>query len=40
VESTARASSGGLHLAVDSIGIKMLGEGEWKAKEHGAEYRR
>jgi hypothetical protein len=29
----------GLHLLVDSTGIKMLGEGEWKTKKHGAEYR-
>ncbi len=30
----------GLHLLVDSTGVKMLGEGEWKTKKHGAEYRR
>ena len=30
----------GLHLLIDSTGIKMLGEGEWKTKKHGAEYRR
>lgn len=30
----------GLHLLVDSTGIKMLGEGEWKMKKHGAHYRR
>jgi len=30
----------GLHLLVDSTGIKMLGEGEWKRKKHGADYRR
>src|SRR5277367_1964741 len=35
-----RSSQGGLHLLVDSTGIKMLGEGEWKTKKHGAEYRR
>ncbi|QJE03650.1 IS5 family transposase (plasmid) [Massilia forsythiae] len=29
-----------LHLLVDSTGIKMLGEGEWKTKKHGADYRR
>lgn len=29
-----------LHLLVDSTGIKMLGEGEWKRKKHGADYRR
>lgn len=30
----------GLHLLVDSTGIKMLGEGEWNTKKHGADYRR
>ena len=25
---------------MDSTGIKFLGEGEWKRKKHGAEYRR
>ena len=29
----------GLHLLVDSTGIKMLGDGEWKTKKHGADYR-
>ena len=29
-----------LHLLIDSTGIKMLGEGEWKRKKHGADYRR
>lgn len=33
-------STTGLHLLIDSTGIKMLGEGEWKTKKHGAEYRR
>jgi hypothetical protein len=35
-----RANPNGLHLLVDSTGVKMLGEGEWKTKKHGAEYRR
>lgn len=35
-----RHSSGGLHLLVDSTGIKMMGEGEWKTRKHGASYRR
>lgn len=35
-----RASSGGLHLLIDSTGIKMMGEGEWKTRKHGASYRR
>jgi len=29
-----------LHLLVDSTGIKMLGEGGWKTKKCGADYRR
>ena len=33
-------TTAGLHLLVDSTGIKMLGEGEWKTKKHGADYRR
>jgi len=39
VEITARPSRGGPHLLVESTGIEMLGEGEWKTKKHGAEYR-
>lgn len=35
-----RPCSGGLHLLVDSTGIKMMGEGEWKTRKHGASYRR
>ena len=33
-------SSDGLHLLVDFTGLKLLGEGEWKRKKHGPEYRR
>ncbi len=29
-----------LHLLVGSTGIKMLGEGKWKTKKHGADDRR
>lgn len=29
-----------LHLLVDSTGLKICGEGEWKVKKHGAEYSR
>ena len=32
-------SKAGLSLLVASTGIKFLGEGEWKSKKHGAEYR-
>ncbi|ACO74982.1 Probable transposase [Laribacter hongkongensis HLHK9] len=27
-----------MHLLVDSTGLKICGEGEWKVKKHGAEY--
>jgi IS5 family transposase len=40
VELDGRPSSGGLRLLVDSTGIKMTGEGEWKTRKHGASYRR
>ena len=33
-------SSDGLHLLIESTGMKFLAEGEWKRKKHGAEYRR
>ncbi|WP_374663499.1 IS5 family transposase [Acinetobacter sp.] len=33
-------SSDGLHLLVDSTGLKFLGESEWKRKKHQPEYRR
>ena len=39
VNLVGRANSGGLHLLVDSTGIKMTGEGEWKTRKHGASYR-
>lgn len=35
-----RLAKGPLHLAVDSTGIKLHGEGEWKVRLHGAEKRR
>ena len=40
VQLNYRPSNTPLHLLVDSTGIKFLGEGEWKRKKHGAEYRR
>ncbi|WP_075790967.1 IS5 family transposase [Massilia putida] len=36
----ARATTTGLNFLVHSTGIKMLGEGEWKTKKRGADYRR
>src|SRR5918997_2205760 len=35
-----RPGSGPLHLAVDSTGVKLYGEGEWKVRLHGADKRR
>jgi hypothetical protein len=35
-----RLSGGPLHLAVDSTGVKLYGEGEWKVRLHGADKRR
>lgn len=35
-----RPRQNGLHLLVDSTGVKTIGEGEWKTRKHGAEYRR
>lgn len=40
VQLPYRPSRTALDLPVDSTGIKFLGEGEWKRKKHGAEYRR
>jgi hypothetical protein len=33
-------SKGALHLAIDSTGMKVYGEGEWKMRLHGKEKRR
>jgi hypothetical protein len=35
-----RLSQGPLYLAVDSTGLKLYGEGEWKVRLHGKEKRR
>lgn len=40
VTITTRRSSPSLHLRIDSTGVKMLGEGEWKTKMRGADYQR
>ncbi|AXK38508.1 hypothetical protein DWG20_03185 [Crenobacter cavernae] len=40
VQIPVRRSREPLHLLVDSTGIKIHGEGEWKVKKHGPEYRR
>jgi hypothetical protein len=35
-----RDSQGPRHLLIDSTGIKVEGEGEWNAREHGSSKRR
>lgn len=34
------AQKGPLHLAIDSTGLKLFGEGEWKMRQHGKAKRR
>jgi Transposase DDE domain len=36
----ARKSQGPLHLVLDSTGLKVYGEGEWKVRKHGYSKRR
>lgn len=36
----ALSSGEGLHIAVDSTGVKIYGEGEWKVRKHGWTKRR
>ena len=38
VTIAAQPTTTGLHRLMDSTGIKMLGEDEWKTKKHGADY--
>lgn len=40
IQISYQKSRDGLHLLVDSRGLKFLGEGEWKRKKHQPEYRR
>ena len=40
VHAPYQSSQAGLHLLVDSTGIKFLGEGECKCKKHGLDRRR
>lgn len=35
-----RAKTESLHLVVDATGVKVLGEGEWKVRQHGYAQRR
>jgi len=36
VQIPYRPSTGALHLLIDSPGIKVMGEGEWSTRKHGA----
>lgn len=36
----SRLSSDGIYLLIDSTGLKVAGEGEWKVRKHGAGKRR
>lgn len=36
----ASGGTSGVHLVVDSTGLKVLGEGEWKVRQHGSSKRR
>jgi IS5 family transposase len=35
-----KRSTKALHVVVDSTGVKVFGEGEWKVRQHGYTYRR
>ena len=38
--SLLRKAAGPLHLVLDSTGLKVFGEGEWKVRQHGYTKRR
>ena len=38
--SLLRTATGPLHLVLDSTGLKVFGEGEWKVRQHGYTKRR
>jgi IS5 family transposase len=40
VELPRRGRDESLHVVVDSTGFKVFGEGEWKVRQHGYNYRR
>lgn len=40
VKVSHRPSAQTIHIAVDSTGLKVYGEGEWKVRKHGASKRR
>lgn len=40
IKLPVKAKSGARHVVVDSTGIKIYGEGEWKTRQHGVSKRR
>ena len=40
IELPRTRSKEALHVVVDSTGVKVFGEGEWKVRQHGYTYRR
>lgn len=40
VNLSPSCSNGKIHIAVDSTGLKVYGEGEWKVRKHGVSKRR
>jgi len=40
IELPTRRRDEPLHVVIDSTGIKVFGEGEWKVRQHGYSYRR
>ncbi len=40
VELPVAPSQGAIHVVVDSTGVKVYGEGEWKVRQHGVDKRR
>lgn len=40
VDLASLSRQGPIHLALDSTGLKVFGEGEWKVRMHGADKRR
>ena len=40
IDLPTKPAPGGRHVVVDSTGIKVYGEGEWKTRQHGVSKRR
>ena len=40
IDIPTKPTTGGRHVVIDSTGIKVYGEGEWKTRQHGVSKRR